>query len=122
MKPANDLFWGRCAVPAPDVSRALRRWLVCQGSVCQAAGGVEARLVWQRRARSANLGTVAMPTACLAMCRAAPVAVLYPDGAWFGRARARRIGLIWAAVESGTSRDAPGFLYRPPDPEAPDGG
>lgn len=110
-------------MPAPDVSRARRRLLVCQGSVCQAAGALEARVAWHRRVgRSESPRTVVVPTACLVMCRAAPVVVLYPDGAWFGRARARRVGLIWAAVESGTPQNAPGFLYRRPDPEAPDGG
>ena len=107
---------------APDVSRARRRLLVCQGAVCQAAGGLEARIAWQRRVgRGEPARAVVVPTACLAMCRAAPVAVLYPDGAWFARARARRVGLIWAAVESGRLGDAPGFLYRRPDPEGPDG-
>lgn len=111
--------WGRCGVPTPDVSGGRRRLLVCQGSGCQAAG---ARVAWQRRGRrSESHDTVVVPTACLAMCRAAPIVVLYPEGSWLGRARGRRVAVIWAAVESGAPARAPGFLYRRPEPEAPDG-
>lgn len=62
-----------------------------------------------------------VPTACLAMCVAAPVAVLYPEGAWFGRARARRVRLIWSALAANRLDEAPGLMYRRPRLDSPDG-
>jgi (2Fe-2S) ferredoxin len=100
-------------VPAPDVSRAGHRVLVCQGSVCQAGGALEARLEWIRRlGRPEPGGPLVVPTACLRLCVAAPVAVVYPEGAWFGRVRARRVRQVWEAVSAGRPEQARGFLYR----------
>lgn len=74
-----------------------RHVLVCRGPRCSARGGPEAAQALDAALAERGLGdddVLVSQTGCLYPCAQAPVAVVYPDNAWYSGARADRMDRI----------------------------
>lgn len=97
-------------MPAPRIDAGARRILVCQGELCRQRGGLESRRQWL--AVSKNLQARVVGAACLKVCAAGPVSVVYPDGVWWGHLTGPRVPGACQALLKDQPDTVLGFLYR----------
>jgi (2Fe-2S) ferredoxin len=89
--PANDLDQQRAVATAVGVTVAQRHIFLCCDQTtpkcCEKARGVQAWDYLKRRLRELGLsekgGVQRTKANCLRICQGGPIAVVYPEGAWY---------------------------------------
>jgi (2Fe-2S) ferredoxin len=89
--PTNDLDQQRAVAAAMGVTVARRHIFLCCDQTtpkcCEKARGIQAWDYLKRRLRELGLsekgGVLRTKTNCLRICQGGPIAVVYPEGAWY---------------------------------------
>lgn len=97
-------------MPAPRIDTGTRRILVCQGELCRQRGGLDSRRQWLAASKKFPMRVVGV--ACLQVCAAGPVSVVYPDGIWWGHMTGSRVQAACQALLADQPEAVAGFLYR----------